>query len=238
MPVFTTPSSLRFRRAARPTILTTPVPTSSEPTPAPEAPTTPLSLSQTAALPAPAEPDSVPADGVTPENASVALKAQRAFERERHRTHQRKARARHELERSEGHVAPCEHCREVSGGKDAARARKHAHTHAAQDAACRSPVEDIVADVVEREAQARSGRVAPAAEQLRLGAFPVKPAKARKTKAGEFELVPGMPVVIALDDHLAADAELDEPWEHISADELDEKRVLPPSYATVVANAA
>ena len=46
-----------------------------------------------------------------------------------------------------------------------------------------------------------------------------------------------MPVVIALDDQMAEDAELDEPWEHISADELDEKRVQPPSYATVVANA-
>ena len=45
-----------------------------------------------------------------------------------------------------------------------------------------------------------------------------------------------MPGVIALDD--APTAELDEPWEHISADELDEKHVAPPSYATVVANAA
>ena len=55
--------------------------------------------------------------------------------------------------------------------------------------------------------------------------------------AGEFELVPGVPVVIALDDHIPEDAELDEPWEHISADELDEKRESPPSYATVLANA-
>ena len=55
--------------------------------------------------------------------------------------------------------------------------------------------------------------------------------------AGEFELVPGVPVVIALDDQIPDEAELDEPWEHISADELDEKRVVPPSYATVVANA-
>ena len=46
-----------------------------------------------------------------------------------------------------------------------------------------------------------------------------------------------MPVVIALDDHIPEEAELDEPWEHISADELDEKRVAPPSYATVLAKA-
>ena len=46
-----------------------------------------------------------------------------------------------------------------------------------------------------------------------------------------------MPVVIALDDALPGEAELDEPWGHISADELDEKRVAPPSYATVLAKA-
>ena len=46
-----------------------------------------------------------------------------------------------------------------------------------------------------------------------------------------------MPVVIALDDAMPDEAELDEPWEHISADELDEKRPSPPSYATVLANA-
>lgn len=60
---------------------------------------------------------------------------------------------------------------------------------------------------------------------------------ARSRPAGEFELVPGMPVVIALDDQIHDEPELDEAWEHISADELDEKRVPPPTYATVVANA-
>ena len=56
--------------------------------------------------------------------------------------------------------------------------------------------------------------------------------------AGEFELVPGVPVVIALDDFAPEEAELGEPWEHISADELDEKRGEPRlSYATVLANA-
>lgn len=60
----------------------------------------------------------------------------------------------------------------------------------------------------------------------------------RSGAAGEFELVPAIPLVIALDDALPGDAELDEPWEHISADELDEKRAPPPSYATVVASTA
>ena len=55
--------------------------------------------------------------------------------------------------------------------------------------------------------------------------------------AGDFEVVSDMPVVIALDDQIPDEAELDEPWEHISADELDEKRESPPSYATVLANA-
>ena len=47
-----------------------------------------------------------------------------------------------------------------------------------------------------------------------------------------------MPGVIALDD--APTAELDEPWEHISADELDTepRRPTPPSYAAVAASAA
>ena len=44
-------------------------------------------------------------------------------------------------------------------------------------------------------------------------------------------------MVIALDDQMSDEAELEEAWEHISADELDEKRVPPPTYATVVANA-
>ena len=60
----------------------------------------------------------------------------------------------------------------------------------------------------------------------------------RSAIAGEFELVPSMPGVIALDD--APTAELDEPWEHISADELDTepRRPTPPSYAAVAASAA
>ena len=56
--------------------------------------------------------------------------------------------------------------------------------------------------------------------------------------AGEFELVPGVPLVIALDDQVPGEVEPEEPWEHISADELDDARAAPPSYATVVANAA
>ncbi|KAH9854341.1 hypothetical protein C2E23DRAFT_818259 [Lenzites betulinus] len=93
-------------------------------------------------------------------------------------------------------------------------------------------VEEVIADVVERETRARGSL------EVQLAQF-VKPAKVRRSKpAGEFEIVPSIPVVIALDDRLADDAELDEPWEHISADELDEKRAAPPSYATVVASTA
>ena len=55
--------------------------------------------------------------------------------------------------------------------------------------------------------------------------------------AGDFEVVSEMPAVIVLDDQIPDEPELDEPWEHISADELDEKRPSPPSYATVLANA-
>ncbi|PCH34405.1 hypothetical protein WOLCODRAFT_15304 [Wolfiporia cocos MD-104 SS10] len=64
----------------------------------------------------------------------------------------------------------------------------------------------------------------------------VKQAKPRKRRADDFEVVPKVRSVIALDDSAAtAPAEMDEPWEHISMD--DEERVSAPSYAQIVASA-
>ncbi|KAI0714703.1 hypothetical protein C8Q76DRAFT_727758 [Earliella scabrosa] len=237
MPVFTSaPATLRARRASR-------TPTS------PVNPDTPDTAARPTSPPVPLESE------------SLVLKAKRAYERDRQRTKKRKERADRERERersaSESHAPPePRHAREGSGR----RARPPRMTIGVpvevgvdakdKETLLLSPaVEEIIADIVEREAQAR-GELEVHIEQL------VKPGKARKSKgesvlvlipwvcidldawnaAGEFELVPSMPVVIALDE-MPEDAELDEPWEHISADELDEKRVRPPSYATVVANA-
>lgn len=203
------------------------------------------------------------------ENDGVILKAVRAYERDRQRSKKTKERTERERERERHRAAaasatptpdgrPCRHCPSTSPS-----ARRTGLTLTLTSASTKedtslahgtpgSPlVEEIIADVVERETRAR-GSLEVQLAQL------VKPAKARRSKgahpflffasvqgligrlgaAGEFELVPAIPLVIALDDALAEDAELDEPWEHISADELDEKRAAPPSYATVVASTA
>ncbi|TFK89859.1 hypothetical protein K466DRAFT_597441 [Polyporus arcularius HHB13444] len=230
MPVFTSAAAtLRARRASRnPSLgLASPLTTG----PAPSAPAT-------------AHPEPAPTSP-QPESESIVLKAKRAYERDRQRVKKRKERADRERERernaSHSDVVSAEAGlgrRTGSHGAGRAGAKPRLVSDAVdeksdeRDVFPSSPgLEEIIADIVEREAQAR-GLAEPVRvhlEQL------VKPSKTRKSKAGEFELVPGMPVVIALDD--LDEAELDEPWEHISADELDEKRVEPPSYATVLANA-
>ncbi|KAI0801358.1 hypothetical protein C8Q74DRAFT_1314555 [Fomes fomentarius] len=226
MPVFTTASSLRARRASRTaslitvdnnTALTPKHPAAAEADPAtrPTSPSVPL------------------------ESESLVLKAKRAYEHDRQRTKKRKERAERERERernaSESHPTPTQGAGRRTGTKLPRIALGAGFGMGDENASpLLSPgVEEIIADVVEREAQAR-GAVQPL--EVHLEQF-VKPSKTRKSKAGEFELVPGMPGVIALDDQMPDDAELDEPWEHISADELDEKRVVPPSYATIVAKA-
>ena len=59
---------------------------------------------------------------------------------------------------------------------------------------------------------------------------------------GDFELVPGVPSVIALDDAPPLEPEVEEPWEELDMDELDDhggarpsSRVL--SYAEIAATA-
>ncbi|KAI0756186.1 hypothetical protein C8Q80DRAFT_1215238 [Daedaleopsis nitida] len=181
------------------------------------------------------------------ESESILLKAKRAYDRDRQRVKKRKERADRDRDRDRNAgsepsaLNAHQHTREGSGAGKRAKPRlalglaagteKENLSLAVAPAFPLSPqVEEIIADVVERAAQAR-GEV-PLDELVA-----VRPGKARKSKAGEFELVPSVPVVIALDDAMPDEAELDEPWEHISADELDEKRVAPPSYATVLANA-
>jgi len=66
----------------------------------------------------------------------------------------------------------------------------------------------------------------------------MQPAKSRKSKAGDFEVLPSVRSVVALDDKFTADVpmEIDEPWECIDAD--DESGVGPRrktlSYADVL----
>ncbi|KAH9885459.1 hypothetical protein C8Q73DRAFT_717934 [Cubamyces lactineus] len=262
MPAFTTPAALR--RLSRTGSLRAPTSPSS-PTTASQAPSTqPLATppTSTASPGTDPSPSPRPSSPLAPlENESIVLRAARAYERDRQRakkTKERSERERHKLQKQQqrasagGGAGP---------GPDGRAPRQHQHQHAREGSvrkvigvpgsgvngadAVLAPavgslcvgVEEIIADVVERESRAR-GDVSPERplevpiEEL------MKPGKTRRSKAGEFEMIPGMPVVIALDEHLAEDAELDEPWEHISADELNEKRVAPPSYATVVATTA
>ncbi|KAL7284999.1 hypothetical protein ACG7TL_000088 [Trametes sanguinea] len=239
MPSFTT-SPAALRRLSRAGSLRTPssliTPPTDTPTTNPDAtPTTPTSTSPLTPL----------------ESDSIVAKAMRAYERDRQRTKRTKERAEREREReqraSEGRDGrtPCRQCRDGPTRKSAAAPlAPGALANAADADAVLAPVslsqpcvEDIIADVVEREGRARGELGVSRPLEVHLGQL-LKPGKMRRSKAGEFELIPGMPTVIALDEHAAEDAELDEPWEHISADELDEKRVAPPSYATIVASTA
>ncbi|TFY63221.1 hypothetical protein EVJ58_g3378 [Rhodofomes roseus] len=74
---------------------------------------------------------------------------------------------------------------------------------------------------VEDGGRARAGRGARRAEELALA-------------AEDFEVVPKVRSVIALDDHAPAIPELDEPWEHVI---LEDEHDLAPSYAQIVAAA-
>ncbi|KAI1790981.1 hypothetical protein LXA43DRAFT_1143920 [Ganoderma leucocontextum] len=238
MPVFTTPSALRPRRSSR---------TPSLPLNVNTAPAQPTSDADAASANA-AQPGSPFAEG-----ESIVLKAKRAYDRDRQRAKKRKERAERERERNTA-LAPVQavHSREGSGrhagGGGRGNAKPRLVTAEDKDVAMlplpTSPVEGIIADVVERAMLAR-GDAVPVSVTIMATTQPrsvdieqlMKPAKVRKSKAGDFEVVSDMPVVIALDDQIPDEAELDEPWEHISADELDEKRESPPSYATVLANA-
>ncbi|KAI0652628.1 hypothetical protein C8Q79DRAFT_923023 [Trametes meyenii] len=234
MPAYTHPASLR--RLSRAGSIRTVAP-------APPAATSPANADSTDAQPAaaPASPASPrPTSPLISAEDSIVSKAVRAYERDRQRAKKTKERAERELEkqqhRDQRAAAPdgraCRQCRDGSGR----RAEVGVERESAALALGSPGVEEIIADVVERERAVRGTVDRPLEVHL---AQLVKPSnRARRSKAGEFEIIPGIPVVIALDEHIAEEAELDEPWEHISADELDEKRVAPPSYATVVASTA
>ncbi|KAH9830466.1 uncharacterized protein C8Q71DRAFT_367083 [Rhodofomes roseus] len=86
------------------------------------------------------------------------------------------------------------------------------------------------------EALAGSGVADPdggASQQISLEDL-IRPAKSHRRKAEDFEVVPKVRSVIALDDHAPAIPELDEPWEHVI---LEDEHDLAPSYAQIVAAA-
>ncbi|KAI0673905.1 hypothetical protein C8Q78DRAFT_1076858 [Trametes maxima] len=233
MPAFTHSASLR--RLSRAGSLRTASPTS--PTATSPANADGMDAQPTLTPESPASPR--PMSPLIPAEDSIVSKAVRAYERDRQRARKTKERTERELEKQQQRdqraaagpdARACRHCRDGSGKRAEAGARESAVL-----APVSPGVEEIIADVVERERAVRGTVNRPLEVHL---AQLVKPSRARRSKAGEFEIIPGIPVVIALDEHIAEEAELDEPWEHISADELDEKRVAPPSYATVVASTA
>jgi len=61
-----------------------------------------------------------------------------------------------------------------------------------------------------------------------------RPGKPRKSKAGDFEVIPKVRSVVVLDDRMNADLEIDDPWEHIDADDSDSGSSQKTSYAEVV----
>lgn len=62
----------------------------------------------------------------------------------------------------------------------------------------------------------------------------VRSRRRRCTAMGDFEVLPSVRQVVALEDRLEDELELDEPWEHLSANGDDEK---PFSYAEIAATA-
>jgi len=67
---------------------------------------------------------------------------------------------------------------------------------------------------VEQGMDGTSPSALPRAQAL-LADLIVLPRKPRKGKDGDYEIIPHIPSVIALDDDVTPDLEVDEPWEHI-----------------------
>lgn len=63
----------------------------------------------------------------------------------------------------------------------------------------------------------------------------MRAAKPRKSKTGDFEVIPKVRSVVVLDERLEAGPEIDDPWEYVSADDEDTKRPAL-SYAEAVTN--
>jgi len=181
------------------------------------------------------------------------LKAVRAYEHDRHRAKKtaetERTRERKERKRSLG--APCHArpCRTAAHGHGHGHA--HAHAHGRRSAA--RGVFKGGADLEERE-DAFLAPVACEYEREERGAVDsetipqrqdvreldihvlLKPARAHKHRADDFEVIPNVRSVIVLDDHISATPDVDEPWEHVTAEDVEKDSA--PSYAQIVASAA
>ncbi|KAH9947076.1 hypothetical protein B0H21DRAFT_740245 [Amylocystis lapponica] len=167
----------------------------------------------------------------SPLDSPGVLKAVREYEHDRHHTkkaaeHER-TRERKERRRFRPHSGRAVHVRRVSGRAIAVGPEVE------EQAALETPEDLERPEVVAED-------VGPVGESmLELDIAPLmKPAKARKRKAEDFEVIPSVRSVIVLDEHAAAELEIDEPWEHVTADDQEGEKVEPPSYARVVACAA
>jgi hypothetical protein len=77
--------------------------------------------------------------------------------------------------------------------------------------------------------------VAPKPSEVKLTDL-VTPQKPRKTKGGDFEVIPAPRAVIVLDDFSVNDMDVDEPWEHVSGGEYEKRTSF--SYAQIVSAVA
>ncbi|KAF7299544.1 hypothetical protein HMN09_00959600 [Mycena chlorophos] len=78
----------------------------------------------------------------------------------------------------------------------------------------------------------------PQTVEVKLGDVVTSVRKVRKSAVGDFVMIPPTRSVIPLDDVMSRDLIIDEPWEHIYADDDDESRATTPtkaSYADVLA---
>ncbi|CCM02762.1 uncharacterized protein FIBRA_04870 [Fibroporia radiculosa] len=100
----------------------------------------------------------------------------------------------------------------------------------------RSPRDDGLEELTEDDSESSSDEdLGPVQAREVALADLIKPAKIRRRGAGDFELIPSLPSVVVLDELSPIAYEMDEAWQHITADEINEKVV--PSYAQVAASA-
>ncbi|EMD32676.1 hypothetical protein CERSUDRAFT_118701 [Gelatoporia subvermispora B] len=171
-----------------------------------------------------------------PGESPSILKAVRALEHDRQRAKRAETRrAREQKARRDGmdkrraHPARGAQAQRKSVGQKAANASwagdERAERALALEASDESPILE-------------SSAAAPGRIEVELSEL-VKPGKVHKSKgAADFEVIPTVRQVIVLEDGIALEAELDEPWEHISAEDADDKLESAPSYADIVASSA
>ncbi|OSX66796.1 hypothetical protein POSPLADRAFT_1175479 [Postia placenta MAD-698-R-SB12] len=194
-----------------------------------------LGRSQPKAADTPANAKAPPASAPELESSAV-LKAVRAHEHDRQR-----ARKTVEVERTRERK---ERKRKAGAGTGAARQPKVGRKGSADAKGVTDAFSTFVEEnlpPVAREGDddaAGAGRWSPAhATEVDITVL-IKPAKVHKRRGDDFEVIPAVRSVIVLDDSVAVTPEVDEPWEHISAEDGEDGVAdPPPSYAQIAASA-